>query len=426
LEQIIDVGLDPTAKERLLSGRVNLITCPQCGYRGMVGTPLVYHDAAKQMAIIYVPMELNLEQSQREKLIGDFTNALIRALPEDAPKGYLLQPHTALTLQGLIDQILEADGISPEMLDAERKKVDLVRQIIAAADDQEVAQLISDNQPLLDLTFLELLTAAAQSASQSGDSRQSLKLLNLRSQLMDSTEAGQELKAQEAALNEAAREVEALGQNITREAFAELLVNAVNNPAKVDALATLGRNLLDYTTFQLITEQIEKSEGESRTQLEAMRNRLLEINAEYERQARALIQRSTDTLKMLLQAPDVAAAIRNNLDRIDDMFLQVLQLNLDEARKAGHVEVSSKLKQVRDEVLKLIQASAPPEVRLINDLLALENENEALEALRTRKAEVNDNLLAVMDELINQLGQAGNDPAVQRLEALKLEAQRLS
>jgi hypothetical protein len=31
-----------------------------------------------------------------------------------------------------------------------------------------------------------------------------------------------------------------------------------------------------------------------------------------------------------------------------------------------------------------------------------------------------------MDELINQLGQAGNDPAVQRLEALKLEAQRLS
>src|SRR5687767_5532912 len=124
LEQLIDVGLDPTAKERLLSGRVNLVTCPHCGYRGMVGTPLVYHDPDKKLAIIYVPMELNLQQTERERLIGDFTNALMRSLPEEAPKGYLLQPRTALTLQGLTEQVLEADGITPEMLDQERRKVE--------------------------------------------------------------------------------------------------------------------------------------------------------------------------------------------------------------------------------------------------------------------------------------------------------------
>jgi len=61
LEQILDVGIDPSAKERLLSGRINLITCPFCGYRGMVGTPLMYHDPAKKLAIVYVPMELNLD-----------------------------------------------------------------------------------------------------------------------------------------------------------------------------------------------------------------------------------------------------------------------------------------------------------------------------------------------------------------------------
>ncbi len=425
LEQIIDVQRDPTAKERLLSGRVNVITCPHCGYRGVVGTPLLYHDATKQMAIVYVPMELGMEQTQREKLVGDFTNALMRSLPEDAPKGYLLQPKMALTLQGLIDQVLEADGITQEMLDKERRKVELIRQI-AEANDEQLEQLLADNQELFDLTFLELLTAASQAASQQGDVRGSLRLLNVRTRLMDTTEAGQMLKEQEAAVAEALKELEALGDKITREGFVDLLVKSVGNPHKVEALATIGRNLLDYTTFQVLTNRIEQSPTpEEKEALNQVRNRLLEISAEYERQSRAIVQRATDTLRMLLQSADVPAAIRNNTDRIDDVFLQVLQANLDEARRAGNIEVSSRLKEIRDEVLKLIQASAPPEIRLINDLLAIESEEESLNKLRERKSEINDGLLQVMAQISDQLRQGGNEPAAHRVDVLKAEAQTL-
>src|SRR5574341_755902 len=164
LERIVDAGIDPTAKERLLSGRVNLVTCPHCGYRGMVGTPMMYHDPAKKLAIVYVPMELNVQQTDREKLIGELTNAVIRSLPEEAPKGYLLQPRTALTLQGLIDQVLEADGITPEMIDQERRKIELIGKL-AEADEATLETLLAENQSLFDLTFLELLTAASQAAS---------------------------------------------------------------------------------------------------------------------------------------------------------------------------------------------------------------------------------------------------------------------
>ena len=129
VEQIIDVGHDPTSKERLLSGRVNVITCPHCGYQGMVGSPMVYHDPEKSLAIIHVPMELGLEQTEREKIIGDMTNAVMRALPEDAPKGYLLQPQIALTMQGLIDQVLEADGITREVIDEQLRKVELIDEL---------------------------------------------------------------------------------------------------------------------------------------------------------------------------------------------------------------------------------------------------------------------------------------------------------
>ena len=425
LEQIIDVQRDPTAKERLLGGRVNVIVCPHCGYRGMVGTPLLYHDASKQMAIVYVPMELGMEQTQREKLIGDFTNALMKSLPEDAPKGYLLQPRTALTMQGLLDQVLEADGITPEMLEKERAKIDLVRQIIEA-DDAQLETLLAENLESFDLTFLELLTAAAQGASQQGDSRQSLRLLNVRSRLMDTTEAGKTLKEQEAAVAEAVQELEALGEQISRESFVDLLVKAADNPIKIQALATMGRNLLDYTTFQVLTGRIDQASApEEKESLNQVRNRLLDISAEYERQSRAVLQRAADTLRMLLQSPDIPGAIRTNLDRIDDVFLQVLQVNLDDARKAGNVEVSSRLKEIRDEVLKLIQASAPPEIRLINELLGIESDEESLNTLRERKAEVNEGLLQVMDQIAEQLRQGGNEPAASRVDLLKAEAQTL-
>lgn len=425
LEQIIDVQIDPTAKERLLSGRVNLITCPHCGYRGMVGTPLLYHDISKPLAIAYVPMELNLNQEDREKLIGDMTNALIRALPEDAPKGHLLQPRTALTLQGVIDQVLEADGITQEVLDAERRKFDLIEQL-AEAKSAERETLLAENQDLFDLGFLEMLTAAAQAASEAGDSRGSLRLLNVREHLLETTEAGQVLQEQQQALEEAAQELEALGDKITRESFVDLLINAADNPVKVDALATLGRPILDYQTLAIITEYIDAAEDEATRELYTdVRERVLEISAAFEQQAQMLAKRATDTLQMLIQSPDLKQAIAANLDRIDDMFMQVLQVNLEEARKTGQIEISSRLKEIRDEVLALIQSGAPPEVQFINELLSLQSEEESLDLLRSRQEEVDETLLDMMADLSGQLREIGNEPAAQRLDVLRAEGQKL-
>jgi hypothetical protein len=425
LERILDIGRDPTAKERLLSGRVNLITCPHCGYQGVIATPLFYHDPSKPLAIVYVPMELGLPQAEREKLIGDMTNAVMRSLPEDAPKGYLLQPKSALTLQGMVELVLEADGITQEVLQAQRRKVDLIDQL-AQAGEKERAQLLAENQDLLDMDFLDLLTIAAQSASQSGDSRTALRLLNVRSYLMETTEAGQQRKAQEAAAAEAIQELRALGENVSREAFVDLLIRASDNPTKINTLATLARPLLDYSTFQMITERIEQAQtDEEKQRLIFLRERLLELAAEFEKQSRALIQRATDTLRMLLQASDIQGAIRANIDRIDELFLQVLQANLEEARRVGNVEASSRLRQIRDEVMNLIQSAAPPEVRLVNDLLSAGSEAESLKMLQERRSEITPQLLEIMGDLVEQLYRTKNDEMAKRLETLKNKASAL-
>src|SRR5207244_1627029 len=113
----------------------------------------------------------------------------------------------------------------------------------------------------------EMLTATASSAQrasqqgQPGGERIALRLLNVRQHLLDTTEAGQQLKAQEAAVTEAMQELQALGEQPTREGFVDLLARNADNPMKVEALAMLGRNFLDYTTFQLVTQRIEKEKN---------------------------------------------------------------------------------------------------------------------------------------------------------------------
>lgn len=422
LEQILDVGHDPTAKERLLSGRVNMVACPHCGFRGMVGTPLFYHDPHKQLALTYVPMELNLEKEQRERLIGEMTQAVMRAMPEDAPKGYLLQPQVALSLQGMVDQVLEADGITRDMVDKERKKLQIINEL-AILSQEEANQLLEDNADLIDLTFLELLGMTAQSASQQGQSREALRLLNLRTHLMETTEAGQALKQQEDALREVSQELQELGDKLTRESFVDLLVKASDNPAKINAFGMVGQGLLDYQTFQVLSERIEAADdSEKHEQLKEVRETLLNIAAEYEKQSREVVERAVDTLRALISAPDIRTAIANNLDRIDQTFLQVLQANLDEARKAGNIEVSSRLKEIRDEVLALVQAAAPPEIQFINDLLSAETEDDSLSILQERQDMLNEDMLSVMEDLSAQLRQAGNEEAASRLDMLRAEA----
>jgi len=425
IEQILDVGVDPSVRNRLLSGQINNITCPSCGYQGALSTPVMYHDPEKQLAITFMPMELNVSTEERERIVGDFTNAVMRNLPEDSPKGYLLQPQQALTMQGLIDQVLEAEGITREMIDAERRKMQLVEEL-AEVKSTERQQLLDENADLIDRTFIDLLTLAAQAATQSDDGRRSLKLLNIRAQLLETTDAGQEIKREQEAIMEAQQELQAIGNQFTREKFVDLLLASADNPVKVDALGQMGIQALDYSTFSILTQRIdEETDPDLKHKYQHVRERLLEIGAAYEQQSRAVVDQAVNTLRQLMSAPDVAQAVRENIDRIDDTFLQVLQANLEQVRQNGNVEVSAKLKQIRDVVLQLLQDSAPPEVQFVNELLMEETDEAAIQLLHENREDIGDQFLDMMTELAVQLRAGGNDVAADRLELLASEAQKL-
>ena len=63
---LVDVTEQPELKPALLSGQLNVAVCPNCRTASMLGAPLVYHDAAKPLCLVYFPQELNSRPDDQE------------------------------------------------------------------------------------------------------------------------------------------------------------------------------------------------------------------------------------------------------------------------------------------------------------------------------------------------------------------------
>src|SRR3569832_1173905 len=87
---LVDVGVQPELKNYLLAGQRNMAICPNCGTPAMIAAPLIYHDPTKQLFLVHFPQQLNARPEEQERFIGAATSAIMRELPPDMHKGYLL------------------------------------------------------------------------------------------------------------------------------------------------------------------------------------------------------------------------------------------------------------------------------------------------------------------------------------------------
>ena len=118
---VVDVKRYPQLKAALLSGELNRAACPSCGAVSALSVPLVYHDPDKELLLVLIPSELNLPPDQQQRLIGGLVQAVMSNVPAEERKSYFLRPETLLSRQRLVERILEADGVTREMLEAAEK-----------------------------------------------------------------------------------------------------------------------------------------------------------------------------------------------------------------------------------------------------------------------------------------------------------------
>lgn len=416
LEQAVDGGRDPNAKARLISGRLNLFTCPACGFQSRLAAPLLYHDQGKELLILYVPMELGLPKEEQERMIGSMTQAVVNSIPQEQRKGYLFTPKQALTMQGMIEMVLEKDGVSKEMLDARRQKARLIESFLQA-DPEQWEQMATENDALLDREFFEVITASADAAVANGRRDVAEHLLGLREALLDATTVGRELLAaseqQEVAIQEVAKALNTLGDQVTMEKVVDLALEfGAQGEDRLQALVGLARPVLNYEFFSALSKRLEGATKDEAAHIEAVRDRLLELTQVIDQTSQQAVEGAVNALREIITAHDIDAAIDERLNVIDDMFMQVLSTNIQHAESRNDTAVVSRLKYIFDRVMALLAQSAPPAVQFINEVLQMPTAQLRQQEMALRAGEFGPDLLTWFDTLLESVEVQAADSAM--------------
>jgi hypothetical protein len=373
VEQILDVRDDPSVKARVINGIINLAQCPHCGSQGAMTVPFLYHDAEKELALVFMPMEVGSDRQQREQIIGRLTRRVMDKLPAQERKAYLLQPGVFLTMDNLVKQILREEGVTEEMLEEQRQKAELLQRMVETTSDEALEVMVAANDEMIDEMLFYMLTSNLELARSAGQDQAAEELRRVREKLLALSTEGQAIQARNAML-------EALRDEPNRDKLLELLVQAQEEETR-EMLVAFGRPLLDYLFFQNLTTRIEAAvPNEEKERLTALRREILDTRDQLDSEAQALFESRAALLGDLLASDNPEQLARQRITEIDDAFLNVLGANLQEAHRAENEEALADLRGIWNIVIGLMEEAMPPELRLINRLMVAEGE-EAIERL---------------------------------------------
>jgi len=416
VQQVFDVAEDSLAKQKLLSNSVNFLHCPFCGYQGMLALPIVYHDPNKELLLTFFPPDLKTPINEQEKQIGPLINRIIDRMPQEKRKAYLLQPQNMLTYQTLVEKVLEADGITKEMIEEQQKKVRLLERLLTTPKEDRVA-IIKQEEDQFDLGFFSIFSSILQSVLDQGDEASKNELVELQQQLYENTKVGKELKQLSRETENALKSLQEAGkEGLTREKLLEVILNAKTD-TEISTIVGLTHSGMDYIFFQLLSEKIEAaSNDEEKHKLLDLREKLLKQIEEINNQIKTEMNKSKDNLEKILQAENIEEEVTKNPEVINDFFIQNIQNEIAYARQKGDSERLNKL----DQLMGVIEKYSAPlrQIKLLETMLEIEDETALDKLIEERQDELTDDFISLLNNVIAEYEKSAKD--VNLLNKLKL------
>jgi hypothetical protein len=405
--QVLDVGKQPEIKTALLSGRIQGLTAP-----------FMYHDPAKEIAFVLMPMEMNLRDMDQQRIIGQMTQSVMRGLPEGGSRAYLLQPKTFFTFQSLVEAILEKDGVSKEMLDAQRAKSELLRDWMRMTDENTIRESVRKNADKVDSVVFEMLSLNIEAAMQGGREVAMKQLTLIENILLEETEYGKRMSVRSAA-------IEAVQKTPTRENLLDQLLGTDDAELK-EMLVTIGRQLLDYQFFQLLSGRIDaQSNPEEKNKLIATRKEIQDARMRAENAQRDFMRSKAELINKILSSEKPLETAKEHAEEIDETFLAVLQANIQSAQQQGQrPELLKAFEAVYQIAMQIMNERQPIEVQIISALLQANYPDETktiLEQLRDEMG-LDDRFCAVIGQMAEQMAGQDRTDASARLTEIMIQA----
>jgi hypothetical protein len=305
------------------------------------------------------------------------------------------------TFQTMVERILEADGITRQMIEDQQKRLNLLQRILSTPQAESRLEIIKQEEVLIDSSLFSILTRLIESALAQGDERGARVLSAIQKELLDNTKAGSEIKAQSEEAQQAVQILqEAAQQGFTREKLLEILVKSAKSDVQLSTIVSMARNGMDYQFFQLLSEKIETANAEDKSLLETLRQKLLDYTRKIDEQVQLQLNNSRQLLNQILTAEEIETATQEHLADLDEYFMEVLQQELNQARSSADLERIARLQKVNGVIEKA--SAPPPELALIEQLLQAPSYDERMQMLQQNSDMVTPEFVQMLSALISQ------------------------
>lgn len=425
IQQVFDVTEDSLAKQKLLSNAVNFLHCPNCGYQGMIGVPIIYHDPENELLMTFFPPDLNKTVNEQEQQIGPLINRIIDRLPQEKRKAYLLQPQAMLTYQTLVEKILESEGITKEMLEEQQKKVKLLERLLTTAKEDRL-KIIKEAESQIDASFFSILSRIMQSALAQGDEASKSELIELQQLLYENTEIGKQILQQRQETENAIKSLQEAGkEGLTREKLLDVILNAKTD-TEISTIVGLTHAGIDYTFYQLLSEKIEAAKNEKeKKRLSDLREKLLSLTEEINNHLKEEAEKTKAVLEKILASENIEEATMQNVNLINDFFISNLESEISQARKKGDLEKINKLEQVMVVIEKL--STPAEEVQLLELLIETKDDAELDQKIEENKDQFSEQFMTLLNNVIAQYeGSTENPQLIEKIKLIYRKVLRIS
>lgn len=418
---IVDLGANPELRQALLGGQINMASCPNCGAGGALSAPLMVHDPENKFLGVLIPAQSQLNDVQTQQVIGEMTKALMNQLPTEERRGYLLQPQQFFDWDSFLEKLWGFEGVTPEELRQQREQAELVSRLVRLAGDEEAMRLVLERkQDLIDANFFALLGQVMQAYAAQGEDEKLDSLRQLRQHLMDTTEAGAEVKQFEGRVQEAAGK---LRPDMSREEFLALITDywqqGEEGETIASALLSMARPLADYQFLMLLAQRIEQAGAEEAEQLTELRDLVVEMNDQQGRSQQAMLQQVQAILQEVLQSSDTEATLREHADQIDELFLNVLAANIQQAEERKANAAVRRLRKVYEQAVSIVEEQMPEDVRLLNRLLSASDKATVRQLLQENRNLLDQEFVAALSALDERFRNEGNTEMADRIKSLR-------
>ncbi|MDF1514398.1 MAG: CpXC domain-containing protein [Anaerolineae bacterium] len=411
VEQILDIRVDPGAKSRMLSGTVNLAVCPNCGTAAMMNVPFIYHDPENETALLYLPVDAGPNEVERQKAAGKLAQELMRSMPPEERKGYLLQPETFISMETMVKRVLELEGITEEDMERSQDQRELLNTFLTG-EKEAWDQVVADNIDLIDDGFFSLLQYVGQMVAQTNSAESDMETFDaLQEYLLQNTDFGKELAQRSEA-------IQVYVSNPSRETLLQALI-ATSDEETRSNLIQAGMEMLDYAFFQQLLQQIEQAATDAEKQaLTNLRKFILSQRDEIAQATQALAQERAILLGKLIETENPQLMANSHLSELDDAFYYVLNTQMQDAQRQKSEKRIKDLQRVAQAVNAALESTLPPEVAFTRRLMAISDETQLRKVLGNNKQALTPQYLAFLQAVENSAKEQSDVESTTRISRI--------